>query len=396
MRRFNRPVNDEFPTLGSLPIPEDDEITFSFASQRERDARERATAEHLIHSMSQGNEAFKAQALQRLEKFTEAREQRRAREALSPSSSSGSDTEDADSATPPLSQPEFKGTDFWELDEEEEMEEELRAVAVNDLPPVQVERSKDNRKRRRVAPREMMMRASERMDETLSHVRVKFVDSALNHMEAQVGAKRSADVILPSHYTNAQRQALKNQSETDKKMQYIQNILDNLDNFFPADKPRTTVQRMCHYWYTQTLFKWVFGRQWDVVKGRVLKRYKLDRVWPWVQVLMPRREGKTWSVASFLAAVLLFVPGITISIFSPTSQQSNMMKDEIYRMMAHYESNTGQPATRRIVRYNTKNIMVADRPLPPQCSIKSSAADAMVLESATSRLLLCNSNTDGE
>lgn len=111
---------------------------------------------------------------------------------------------------------------------------------------------------------------------------------------------------------------------------------------------------------------------------------------------MPRREGKTWSVASFLAAVLLFIPGILISIFSPTSQQSNMMKDEIYRMIAHYEQNTGRPATRRIVRYNNRNIKVADRPMPDGVSMRSSTADAMVLEANTSTLMLCNSNTDGK
>jgi hypothetical protein len=232
-------------------------------------------------------------------------------------------------------------------------------------------------------------------DTRLSFVAQRYVSPAIVHLKTQVAKKREPQLIVQPHLNVQRRQSNFYSSETEKRMNWMQQIIDNLDLFFPPDKPRTVVQKTCHYWYLQTLFPWVFGAQWDVVKGRILKRYRLNRIWPWVQVLMPRREGKTWSVASFLAAVLMFIPGISVSIFSPTAGQSNMMKEEVYRMMVHYEQNTGHEATRRLVRYNSRHIMVADRPLPPGSSMKSSAADAMVLETNTSRLMLCNSHTDG-
>lgn len=65
-------------------------------------------------------------------------------------------------------------------------------------------------------------------------------------------------------------------------------------------------------------------------------------------------------------------------------------------MMVHYEVNTGKPTIARLVRYNTRNIMVANRPIPLGKSINSSEADAMSRETSTSILMLCNSNIDGK
>ncbi len=240
------------------------------------------------------------------------------------------------------------------------------------------------------------LQPSDDVSKGLSFIGPRFVTPAAEHVQRQYLGKRKRQELPDPQCSEEEKEARRIRPEREVMMDRIQKLIDSLDHFFPPDKPRTTIQRLCHYWYIQLLFKWVFGKQWDVVQPRVLARYKLKRVRSMVQVLMERRRGKTWSIASFLAGVLLFIPGINISIFSPTSMQSNLMKDEIYRMLFNYEQNTGYPATRHLVRYNTKNIMMGNRPLPPGKSMNSREADDMVLEPTTSTLLLCNSNIDGK
>ena len=240
------------------------------------------------------------------------------------------------------------------------------------------------------------LRPAEDVSLGLSFVKSRFVSPAVNHVHLQYLGKRRFHELADPLCSEEEKVSRLIRPGREVMLERIQKLIDSLDHFFPRDKPRTTIQRLCHYWYVQAIFKWVFGKQWDIVEPRVLSRYKLKRVRSMVQVLMERRRGKTWSIASFLAAVLLFIPGINISIFSPTSMQSNLMKDEIYRMLHNYTQNTGYPATSHLVRYNTKNIMVADRPLPAGKSMNSREADGMVLEPTTSTLMLCNSNIDGK
>jgi hypothetical protein len=68
----------------------------------------------------------------------------------------------------------------------------------------------------------------------------------------------------------------------------------------------------------------IYGKDWDEVKARVLKKRKLEKVYLEVLVNMARRNGKTWIVSGACVAIFLVLKGITIAIFSVGKRQSGL------------------------------------------------------------------------
>jgi hypothetical protein len=68
----------------------------------------------------------------------------------------------------------------------------------------------------------------------------------------------------------------------------------------------------------------LYGKDWERNKARVMRERGMTRVYQEVLVNMGRRNGKTWVVSAFCAAVFLVVPEISIAVFSVGKRQSGM------------------------------------------------------------------------
>lgn len=138
------------------------------------------------------------------------------------------------------------------------------------------------------------------------------------------------------------------QSSGDARMQKLLATLDG----FGVDRSRE--QRAFHTWFIQAAIPHIYREEWGAHSSAILKRYDMKRVQAEVMCLTPRRFGKTWSVAMYVAAMLLCVPGLTIAVFSRAIRQSSDMAKWVLKFIAKIPGGSA-----RLVRQSKEIISVA-------------------------------------
>lgn len=142
---------------------------------------------------------------------------------------------------------------------------------------------------------------------------------------------------------------------------------------------RSDQQRLFHYWFTQALLPHFYGHhEWPLHAQRVLMSFTHDsvpqglmKVRPEVLVVTPRRYGKTWSIAMFVASVLLNVPGIKVAVFSTGHRASNWLMMKVAKFINDIEG-----GGERICRQNQEQLFVSPVALSKGKSVNSSEAKA--------------------
>ncbi|MBL4888483.1 MAG: hypothetical protein JKX97_00510, partial [Candidatus Lindowbacteria bacterium] len=138
--------------------------------------------------------------------------------------------------------------------------------------------------------------------------------------EKQQRDAKARRVVSRTHYvTNPMRNV--NHGAGDEVLGAIAQTLDAFGI------TRTPTQKLFHFWFTQSILEHVYGDEWDTSATRVLKRFGVTNSRTEVMVMTPRRFGKTWSVAMFVVAALLSVPGFKIAIFSTGKRASNSLME---------------------------------------------------------------------
>ena len=109
----------------------------------------------------------------------------------------------------------------------------------------------------------------------------------------------------------------------DKPLNDLLTILNALDD---QRAERSSVQKMCHNEYIKTSLPVIVG-QAEFAKNRMyyLKRMKAKIQTTNVFVEAPRRFGKTWALSMFVAAVLLAVPNVTVTIIAQNERQAKAL-----------------------------------------------------------------------
>jgi hypothetical protein len=92
---------------------------------------------------------------------------------------------------------------------------------------------------------------------------------------------------------------------------------------------RSVDQKIFHTAFVEACLPHLYGDEWPSACARVLTERKLERLQPEVLCITPRRWGKTWSVAMFVCAMMMCVPGIRIAIFSTGKRASSNLTDTI-------------------------------------------------------------------
>ncbi len=109
----------------------------------------------------------------------------------------------------------------------------------------------------------------------------------------------------------------------DQRLDAIRKTLNNLGY------TRSQFQRCFHDAFIRACLPIIFGDEWSTCCERVMKELGIDRIRPEVLIQTPRRFGKTVSVAMFVLACLLNVPGIKICVFSTGKRASGGLLTEI-------------------------------------------------------------------
>lgn len=135
---------------------------------------------------------------------------------------------------------------------------------------------------------------------------------------------------------------------------------------------RSPDQVLFHHSYVMACLPLIYGSDWPRNSVRVMKSYRLQSLEQLVLVLTPRRIGKTVSVAMFVGALLLCIPGLTIAVFSTCQRASTAIMKLVLKIMS------GIPDTaRRILANNKETLQLGETALPAGVGPNSAMAKKM-------------------
>lgn len=156
-------------------------------------------------------------------------------------------------------------------------------------------------------------------------------------------------------------------SDGDRKLAKIRYWLSNLGEY-----TRSADQIVFHYNFLIACLPHIYkGKEWNENGARVMQEFNIDRIPYEVLAQTPRRFGKTYAVAMFVAVLALVCPGIKIVIFSTGSRASQAMLATITKFI-----NLMPGGAERRVKKGSEEHMYAANPLPPGSGLGSAAARA--------------------
>lgn len=122
--------------------------------------------------------------------------------------------------------------------------------------------------------------------------------------------------------------------EGDKRIEQIRYLLEN--GFTDEQNKRiirSREQRMIHETYIRTSIPKIFQNEWEDNQERIMLKYGIEKLEQETFVVMPRRSGKTWSMAMYCAVMLVVCSDIEISIFATGQRTAGKLLKLIDKML---------------------------------------------------------------
>ncbi len=116
----------------------------------------------------------------------------------------------------------------------------------------------------------------------------------------------------------------------DERLEALIQALGRLDE---VGFKRSSAQRKFHRAYMGACLRKIYGKDLYRNVGRIMREYELDQLRSDVIVCTPRRWGKTFSVALYVAAYLWSQPGCEVSIYSTGRRASRKILALIWKMV---------------------------------------------------------------
>ncbi|KAK3284444.1 hypothetical protein CYMTET_3905 [Cymbomonas tetramitiformis] len=131
----------------------------------------------------------------------------------------------------------------------------------------------------------------------------------------------------------------------------IQKLHHYLDSF---GMERTNSQKMFHRAFLGATLAHIYGsNDFERHRTRILAQNDMEDPSFEVLVVTPRRWGKTTSVAMFVAALLLAVPDMWVSVFSTGQRASSSLLEQVCKMVCHVPQ-----GSTRILRRNQEQVFI--------------------------------------
>jgi hypothetical protein len=178
----------------------------------------------------------------------------------------------------------------------------------------------------------------------------------------------------------------------------LHNALEMMDKFpamLPEPSERSELQKRFHVAFLTACLPKIYGQQFAAVRRRVIAEFGLDDD-PRAQTLVvaPRRFGKTWSVAIFVAALLWCCPGIEISVFSTGQRASTLLMEKVIMFLctqgAEYDARLLKKNQEHLYLYASSNDLNSGSISKLHCYPQSEKttrgvdADIVIMEEAAS------------
>lgn len=96
---------------------------------------------------------------------------------------------------------------------------------------------------------------------------------------------------------------------------------------------RSEPQQNVHEVYLRACLPKIYDDEWDDNREHIMKKFGITRLQMWVLVVMARREGKTWGMAMFIAAMVLSVADIEISIFATCKRTAEKLLKVFHKFL---------------------------------------------------------------
>lgn len=116
-----------------------------------------------------------------------------------------------------------------------------------------------------------------------------------------------------------------------KKIRYL------LEYGFTDDRGKRIIrskeQRQIHETYIRCNLPKIYQQDWEDNQERILKKFGLTKLAQEALVVMPRRSGKTWSMAMFCAVMMVCVQDIEVSIFATGQRTASKLLKLVDKML---------------------------------------------------------------
>lgn len=160
----------------------------------------------------------------------------------------------------------------------------------------------------------------------------------LKHWQLQADTEAGLQRILPRH-KRIEEKALFNQRQSivlegDEIVDRVRYILSQGLGFI-----RSKTQIKIHEKCLAMCLPKIYGTDWDDNQDAILHRFGVEKLRQELLVIMPRREGKTFAMSMFCAALLVAVPDIEVSVFATGERIAMMLADTVKQMIKRLYDN---------------------------------------------------------
>jgi len=146
--------------------------------------------------------------------------------------------------------------------------------------------------------------------------------------------------------------------EGDKRVEKLRHLLEF---GFKDDQGKRIIrsreQRQLHEVYIRTCLPKIYQAEWEDNQERILVQYGLDKLQQEALVVMPRRAGKTWSMAMFCAAMLVVCSDIEISVFATGQRTASKLLKLMSKMLKRVLEYVGDDDF-KVLQQNKENVTI--------------------------------------
>jgi hypothetical protein len=163
-------------------------------------------------------------------------------------------------------------------------------------------------------------------------INAKKLFKQLNDHANEEYKKVEDSIYVPElHESASNRKYWTRKTSGEEKLRLIRETLDEFGY------KRTDQQKVFHEHMINACLPIIFGDELDYHTEKILKENDWEAILQELLCVTPRRFGKTWAVAMFVATILINVPNIEIVIFSMAMRASRKMLALVDKFISRHE-----------------------------------------------------------